>query len=97
MLALHELISFLTGLRYKGMEGEGRAGGRGGRLLGPRWSALRSDSLQACSPGNILHGEWGGLADLTCAGLPTGWPGWTRAAVHGRERMHVKKDSTSTL
>lgn len=37
MLALHELISFLTGLRYKGMEGEGRAGRRGGRR-GGRWA-----------------------------------------------------------
>lgn len=93
MLALHELISFLTGLRYKGMEGEGRAGRQGG-LLGC-WAKVVFVTLGLSSslfPGTFcVRGRGGGgLADLTCAGSPTGCSGWTRAAVHVRERMHVK-------
>lgn len=99
MLALHELISFLTGLRYKGMEGEGRAGRQAGRqggcwAAGPKVVCVTLGLSSSLFPGTFCvrgrGGGVGGLADLTCAGSPTGRSGWTRAAVHVRERMHVK-------
>lgn len=57
MLALHELISFLTGLRYKGIGREGRAGGQAGRQ-GGCWAqgGLRyARSLSELVPWHVLR------------------------------------------